>query len=79
MDSWSLEEKMGVVKQGLIKAIRPLRLVCTRLGTHAGLTKVCGTPLPFEICAGYFHVTRPEDACILQSWKNHQRQSEHNM
>lgn len=40
MDSWSLEEKMGVAKQaalqGLIKAIRPPRLVCTGLGLCAG-------------------------------------------
>lgn len=41
MDSWPLEEKMGVVKQaalqGLIKAIRPLWLVCTGLGLCTGL------------------------------------------
>lgn len=41
MDSWSPEEKMGVVKQaalqGLIKAIRPPRLVCTGVGQCAGL------------------------------------------
>lgn len=41
MGSWPLEEKMGVVRQaaprGLIKAIRPPRLVCAGLGLCAGL------------------------------------------
>lgn len=41
MDSWPLEEKMGVVRQaaprGLIKAIRPPWLVCAGLGLCAGL------------------------------------------
>lgn len=34
MDSWSLEEKMGVVKQALIRAIRPPVLVWFGLVQH---------------------------------------------
>lgn len=55
MDSWPPEENMGVVKQaalqGLIKAIRPLWLVCTGLGLCTGLDlysnkQLCAKSLP---------------------------------
>lgn len=75
MDSWPLEEKMGVVKQaalqGLIKAIRPPWLVCPGLGLCAGLDlySTCQLCVPtlclFKISVGHAHVLRPEEACVL--------------
>lgn len=86
MDSWSLEEKMGVVKQaalrGLIKAIRPPGLVLhwaatmCWVGLVQHLTTVYAISLPFEIIVGY-GADRKRPVCC--NWKNHQGLFSQNM
>ena len=49
MDSWSLEETMGVVKQALlrrlIRAVRPPGLACILFGKQLSFYRVCGNSL----------------------------------
>lgn len=74
MDSWSLEEKMGVARraalQGLIKALSGHQDSAAALRPGSDL---CNTfnfqlrvPIPvlFEISVRCVHVLRPEEACV---------------